>query len=170
MINIPVEVGTKYLQFGTFLLDDTNGARVKIMVEKYHYDAEQINTEIFREWLIGRGKQPVIWATLVDVLRDTELSALAKDIEAAKCPARQGYSCTNHKCNRQHLSFTKSDTLPLYVCESWSLVSWVPIHFLGLGPHVPGSNIENQPLQNDAKEHRTSIQCYVSTLIEIAAL
>ena len=131
------------------------------MAHKHLKNAERINTEILQEWLTGRGKQPVTWATLVDVLRDTELSALARDIEAAKCPARQGYSCTNHKCNRQHLSFTKSDTLPLYVCESWSLVSWVPIHFLGLGPHVPGSNIENQPLQNDAKEHRTSIQCYV---------
>ena len=60
-------------------------------------------------------------------------------------------SCTNHNCNRQHLSFTKSDILPLYVCEFWSLVSWVPIQSLDLGPHVPGSIGESQPLQNDAQ-------------------
>ena len=50
-------------------------------------NAEQINTEILQEWLTGRGKQPVNWATLVEVLRDIELSALAGDSEAVKCPA-----------------------------------------------------------------------------------
>ena len=89
VINIPVEIATyKYVQFGTFLLDDRNGSRVKIMARRNHYDAEQINTEILQEWLIGRGKQPVTWATLVEVLRDIELSTLAGDIEAVKCPGR----------------------------------------------------------------------------------
>ena len=60
------------------------------MAKKHHHDAEQINTEIFHEWLTGRGKQPVTWATLVEVLHDIELSSLARDIEAAKCQARQG--------------------------------------------------------------------------------
>ena len=56
------------------------------MARRNHYDAEQINTEILQEWLIGRGKQPVTWATLVEVLRDIEQSTLAGDIEAVKCP------------------------------------------------------------------------------------
>ena len=85
-MNIPVEIATKYVQFGTFLLDDRNGSRVKIMARKHHYDAEQINTEILQEWLTGRGKQPVTWTTLVKVLRDIELSTLAGEIEAVKCP------------------------------------------------------------------------------------
>ena len=87
VLNIPVEIATKYVQFGTFLLDDRNGSRVKIMAHRHHYDAERINTEILKEWLTGRGKQPVTWATLVEVLRDIELSTLAGEIEAVKCPA-----------------------------------------------------------------------------------
>ena len=82
VVNIPVEIATKYVLFGALLLDDQNGSRVKIIEHKNHNDAERINTEIFQEWLIGRGKKPVTWATLVEVLRDIELSALAGDIEA----------------------------------------------------------------------------------------
>ena len=87
VINIPVEIETKYVQFGTFLLDDRNGSRVKIMARKHHYDAEQINIEILQEWLTGRGKQPVTWSTLVEVLHDIELSTLAGNISATKCPS-----------------------------------------------------------------------------------
>ena len=89
MINIPVEIATKYVQFGTFLLNDRNGSRVKIMAHKHLNDAEQINIEILQEWLTGRGKQPVTWATLVDVLHNIELSTLASEIEAVKCPENQ---------------------------------------------------------------------------------
>ena len=88
VLNVPVEIATKYVQFGTFLLDDLNGSKIKIMAHKHLNNAEQINTEIFQEWLNGRGKQPVIWATLVEVLRDIELTALASEIGAVKCPAQ----------------------------------------------------------------------------------
>ena len=57
------------------------------MARKHHYDAEQINMEIIQEWLAGRGKQSVTWATLVEILRDIELTTLASEIEAVKCPA-----------------------------------------------------------------------------------
>ena len=58
------------------------------MARKHCNDAEEINKEILREWLTGRGKQPVTWATLVEVLRDIKLTTLASDIEAIKCPGR----------------------------------------------------------------------------------
>ena len=87
MVSVPVEIATKYVQFGTFLLDDRNGSRVKIMAHKHLNDAERINTEILEEWLTGRGKQPVTWATLVEVLRDIELSTLAGDISTSRCPS-----------------------------------------------------------------------------------
>ena len=89
VVSIPVEVATKYVQFGTFLLDDRNGSRVKIMAHKHSNDAERINTEILKEWLTGRGKQPVNWTTLVEVLCDIELSTLAGDISTSKCPSEQ---------------------------------------------------------------------------------
>ena len=69
-VNIPVEIGTKYVRFGTLLLEDANGAKVSNMEHKYQRDPEQINTEILREWLNGKGKQPVTWATLIEVLHD----------------------------------------------------------------------------------------------------
>ena len=80
-INVPQEVSTKYTQFGILLLEDTNGDRVCNMEHKHRGDAEQINMEILQEWVSGRGKQPVTWATLTEVLRDVELSVLARDIE-----------------------------------------------------------------------------------------
>ena len=84
VVNIPVEIATKYVQFGTYLLDDRTGLRVKIMARKHYHDSERINIEILQEWLTGRDKQPVTWATLVEVLRDIELSTLAGEIEAVK--------------------------------------------------------------------------------------
>ena len=54
------------------------------MEHKHRGDAEQINMEILQEWVSGRGKQPVSWATLTEVLRGVELSVLASDIEAVK--------------------------------------------------------------------------------------
>ena len=89
VVNIPVEVATMYVPFGTFLLDDKTGSRVKIMARKHLNDAEEINTEILQEWLTEKGKQPVTWATIVEVLHDIELSALADEIEAVKCPQDQ---------------------------------------------------------------------------------
>ena len=89
VVSIPEEIETKYVKFGTFLLDDRNGSRVKIMAHKYLNDSEQINTEIIQEWLTGRGKQPVTWATLVAFLREIKLLTLAGEIEAVKCTLDQ---------------------------------------------------------------------------------
>ena len=35
VINIPVEIGTKYFEFGIFLLDDRSGSRVKSMASRH---------------------------------------------------------------------------------------------------------------------------------------
>ena len=83
-INIPQEISTKYRQFGILLLEDTNGARVRNMEHKHQRDAEQINMEILEEWVNGKGRQPVSWEILTEVLRDVKLGQLASDIEAVK--------------------------------------------------------------------------------------
>ena len=54
------------------------------MEHKHREDAEKINMEILEEWVNGRGRQPVSWATLTEILRDVELSELASDIKAVK--------------------------------------------------------------------------------------
>ena len=84
MINIPEKISTKYHDFGLLLLDDSNGTRVQIIEHKYREDAERINKEIIREWATGRGKKPVTWETLMEVLHDIGLSMLASEIEAVK--------------------------------------------------------------------------------------
>ena len=92
-ISIPQKVSTKYPQFGILLLEDTNGAKVRNMEHKHQKDAEQINTEILQEWVSGRGRLPVSWTTLTEVLQDVELSELASDIEAVKLQTTDD-SCT----------------------------------------------------------------------------
>ena len=82
-INIPQEIGPNYYYFGLHLLDDPNGTRVR-NIERDYREIERINTEILREWVTGRGKKPVTWETLTEVLRDIELGDLASEIEAVK--------------------------------------------------------------------------------------
>ena len=84
-INIPQEIGIKYYQFGLLLLEDDTGARIQVLIHKHMKDAEQINIEILQQWLAGRGKHPITWKILTEVLYDIELSTLAREIEAVKC-------------------------------------------------------------------------------------
>ena len=92
-INIPQEVGPKYREFGIFLLIDPNGARVRNIDLKHRGDPEQINMEILSEWIDNRGKTPVKWRTLTEVLRDIELNTLASDIEEVE---QCHLCCTGH--------------------------------------------------------------------------
>ena len=84
-INIPQEIGTNYYYFGLHLLNDRNGTRVHNLELEYRQNVERINTEILRKWVTGRGKKPVTWKTLIIVLHDIELGALASEIEKVKC-------------------------------------------------------------------------------------
>ena len=81
-INIALEIGTKYMNFGILLLKDKTGAKVAAITDKHKGNAELINIEILQEWVSGRGKKPVSWRTLIEVLRDTGLGVLADDIES----------------------------------------------------------------------------------------
>ena len=83
-IQIPSEIGTRYTRFGILLLEDKTGSRVKTLIHKHQSDSEQISTEILQEWIAGNGRHPVTWKTLVDVLRDIDLNALAAEIREVK--------------------------------------------------------------------------------------
>ena len=83
-INISREIGVKYCDFGLFLLDDPNGVRTRALAHKHNNNANEINREIIEEWVAGKGKHPVTWKTLTQVLRDIELHTLAEEIEAIK--------------------------------------------------------------------------------------
>ena len=84
-INIAKEIGDRYKYFGIHLLDDKYGRKVKSMESKHLSDPPEINLLILEEWLNGRGKQPMTWATLVEVLRDSELPVLANKINTVLC-------------------------------------------------------------------------------------
>ena len=79
-VNILKEIGSNYEHFGTLLLEDESGAKVKAIVKEHRGDDGSINIEIFREWLQGQGATPVSWRTLVDILNDVGLKTLATDI------------------------------------------------------------------------------------------
>ena len=84
-INIPQEIGTKYKTFGILLLEDSNGVRVDALELEHRFNSELINSKILQEWIAGKGKHPVTWKTLTEVLRDVELRTLAEDIDSVKC-------------------------------------------------------------------------------------
>ena len=83
-INIPQEISTNYYQFGILLLEDETGTRIKNIEYRFRENSEQINMEVLEQWINGKGKQPVTWEMLVEVLRDVELTTLAGDIAAVK--------------------------------------------------------------------------------------
>jgi len=83
-INISQEIGTKYITFGILLLEERTGERVSAIALKHMYDSEQTSFEILQEWIAGRGRHPVTWDTLIEVLHDIELRTLAREVEDVK--------------------------------------------------------------------------------------
>ena len=81
-IDIAKEIATDYKLFGTQLLKDSNGSKVRI-IEMKHKDPVNIAVEILEQWLQGRGRMPVTWETLVKCLRDTNLNVLADIVESS---------------------------------------------------------------------------------------
>ena len=74
-------IGPKYLTFGVQLLEDTTGTITDAIEEECHHNAYNINLKIFKRWIGGQGKKPLSWATLIEVLRDIQLSELACEIK-----------------------------------------------------------------------------------------
>lgn len=65
------------------MLEDTTGAVTQAIIEQHQHDATKINGEILQRWIQGRGKLPVEWDTLVEVLKVMRLSELANEMERA---------------------------------------------------------------------------------------
>ena len=84
-INIPQEISVDYKLLGILLLEDDNGTKTQAITEHRRGNPENINMDILQEWVQGKGKQPVTWDTLVDVLKDIHLVTLADEIAAVKC-------------------------------------------------------------------------------------
>ena len=82
-LNIIQRTSTRYTKLAMYLLDDDNCEIVDCLKEKYRGDPEEIVTAVYKKWINGAGRKPVTYQTLVDVLRDIELTSLAEEIETA---------------------------------------------------------------------------------------
>ena len=67
-MDLAIEIGTDYEKFGTLLLEDEKGNKVKNIKVSEHGDPVDITVEILKQWLQGKGKEPVTWQTLVKCL------------------------------------------------------------------------------------------------------
>ena len=80
--DIAKKIAIDYKLFGTQLLKDSDGSKVRI-IEMKHRDPVDIAVEILEQWLQGRGRMPITWQTLVKCLRDTDLNVLADKMESS---------------------------------------------------------------------------------------
>ena len=81
-LKVHQQISTKYKDFGTFLLNDDTGYLVNNIERKCQQTPDEINTKILEEWLAGGGR-PCTWETLIEVLRECKLNALADQIQDA---------------------------------------------------------------------------------------
>lgn len=80
-IDIAAEIPPDNEKFGTLLLEDKTGNEVESIRIAKHDNPLLIKVEILRQWLQGKGKEPVTWQTLVTCLRATGLTVLADRID-----------------------------------------------------------------------------------------
>ena len=77
---VPQKVGTNYLNFGIFLLNDEDGSQIQIIDNDCNGRCDRIMCKILSDWLQGKGK-PVAWKELIETLRDCDLNELADTIQ-----------------------------------------------------------------------------------------
>ena len=82
-INILTSIGVHYNVFGPFLLNDNDGSKTDALKESCMRESHAINQEISKQWLQGKGKWPVTWATFLSVLKKMDMKTLAFDIESS---------------------------------------------------------------------------------------
>ena len=87
-VNILERIGSRVCRtFGILLLETDDGEKVDTILFKQKDDIEQANRVILTQWLKGKGRKPVTWRTLIDVLNSIGLSTLATDIEGSCEPS-----------------------------------------------------------------------------------
>ena len=87
MINILIKIGADYHQFGLKLLADNDGNIMDDIIENFNGNSGKIKRQIVIDWVNGKGKgkKPITWETLAEVVSKMGLAVLAKDIREATC-------------------------------------------------------------------------------------
>ena len=86
------EIGTNYEQFGTLILKDVSGKKMKNIMHNKQHIINGIAIEILREWLAGKGLHPT-WGNLLKVLN------MMKEYELSN----------NVACSVNHMLLTQQD-------------------------------------------------------------
>lgn len=94
-IDIIQDISINYNTFGECLLNDKKKVIMRGIEHQHQRNTESINEAIFERWLDGKGRRPISWSTLVTVLRDVKLHALADQIEG-ESKRMIVWSTTNH--------------------------------------------------------------------------
>ena len=80
-VEIIKTIASKWKKFGIHFDFDEQGHILDTIAEKYPRDPIGCCTEMMKTWLEGRGRQPVTWATLTELLKDNEYNDLAQQLE-----------------------------------------------------------------------------------------
>ena len=81
--NIFCVMSKDYQSLGYLLLNDNDGTIVDQISQDCHYKSEDIVRQILKRWIQGKGKEPVTWGALIQVLKDLELTELASQMEGS---------------------------------------------------------------------------------------
>lgn len=68
---------------GDLLEFDAAGEQLLQVEENNRGNYEACCRDVFQLWLMGNGRQPCSWRELIKILKDCELEAIAKEVEAA---------------------------------------------------------------------------------------
>ena len=74
-------IAAKWERFGNLLGFDEMGHTLERIAKDHPQDAEGCCTQMMREWLEGKGRQPATWAILIDLLKDAKINYLAQELE-----------------------------------------------------------------------------------------
>ena len=78
---IAEKIGSKYLEVGTFLLDDVDGSKMADLMDETKRDPYWISYNIFMKYVNGEGREPVTWEYFAQILRHCHLIELAEQIK-----------------------------------------------------------------------------------------
>ena len=78
-IRIIRSVASKWKEVATRLYFEPNHIA---LIEKNHpHDCESACREVFSEWILGHGRKPISWITLLKALNESEFSEMARELE-----------------------------------------------------------------------------------------
>ena len=82
-ISIIKQVTPHWRKFALRLDFDRDGTMIQIIEGNKPNNLEACCQEMMQMWLQGKGRQPVTWELLVEILHDCDLNVLAEQVEDA---------------------------------------------------------------------------------------